>query len=255
MIANYHAHTTRCNHATGTMQEFVESGIRRGLKIFGFSDHTPHYFPGDYYTFMRMRPHELPEYCMDVRRLQRQYQDRIRIHAGLEVEYYPALWNQLLSRAQDLGIEYLILGQHWLGNEMGEPAVSAATTDEQFLRRYCRQVCEAMETGKFTYFAHPDYINFVGDPGIYRHHMRDVVRTAKQTGTPMEINFLGLAFGRHYPNEKLLEVVADEGCPVIFGIDAHAPKHIDNLEPEEKALELVQRFDLQLLETVPLRKP
>ncbi len=254
MIANYHAHTTRCNHAIGTMQEYVESAVQRGLKIFGFSDHTPQYFPGDYYTFMRMRTYELPEYCMEVRRLQREYRGQIQIHAGLEVEYYPAIWDQLLSRVRDNGIEYLILGQHWLGNEMGEPAVSAATFDEQFLRRYCHQVCNAMETGKFTYLAHPDYVNFVGDSKIYRRHMRDLCHTAKETGTPLEINFLGIAFGRHYPNENLLEVAAEEDCPVIFGIDAHAPKHIDNLEPEKKALELVQRFDLKLLDTIPLRK-
>ena len=63
MIANYHSHTTRCNHAKGTEEEFVRCALERGLKIFGFSDHTPQYFSGDYYSFMRMRPEQLEDYC------------------------------------------------------------------------------------------------------------------------------------------------------------------------------------------------
>lgn len=253
MIANYHAHTVRCNHATGTEREFVENAITRGLKIFGFSDHTPQYFPGGYCTFMRMRTYELPEYCADVRRLQREYRDKIQIHLGLEAEYYPAYWEELLSRARDSGVEYMILGQHWLGNELNEPGSATATADESLLRRYCHQVMDALDTGKFTYIAHPDLFNFVGDRSIYRSHMRELVRAARESGTPLELNLLGMAAHRHYPNESFFEVVAEEGCPVILGMDAHAPLHVLKTELEEKAMEMVHRLGLNLLETVPLR--
>jgi len=254
MIANYHTHTRRCNHAIGTEREYVENAIARGLNIFGFSDHTPQYFPGDYYTFMRMRPYELPEYCADVRRLQREYRDRIQIHVGLEVEYYPAYWDQLLPRAQDTGVEYMILGLHWLGNEINEPASLKATADEHLLRRYCYQVMEGLNTGKFTYLAHPDVFHFVGDRKIYHSYMRELVRTAKDCGTPLEINLAGLASGRHYPGEAFFEIAAEENCPVVIGIDAHAPANVLDMEPEIKAMEMVRRLGLNLLETVPLRQ-
>ena len=253
MIANYHAHTVRCNHAVGTEQEYVEAAISRGLKIFGFSDHTPQYFPGDYYTFMRMRPYELPEYCADIRSLQREYGDRIQLHTGLEAEFYPAFWADLLPRARDAGVEYMILGQHWLGNEIGEPGSTAPTADAERLRRYCHQVMDALETGKFTYIAHPDLLNFVGDRNAYRHYMRELICAAKQSHTPLEINLLGMASGRHYPNEAFFEIVAEENCPVILGMDAHAPKHILDTHFEEKALEMVHGLGLTLLDTVELR--
>lgn len=253
MIANYHAHTTRCNHAVGTEAEYVESAISRGLKIFGFSDHTPQYFPGGYCTFMRMRTYELPDYCATVRRLQKEYRDRLQIHLGLEVEYYPAIWGNLIPRLQDMGVEYMILGQHWLGNELGEPGSSAPTEDVHLLQRYCRQVMDAMQTGKITYMAHPDLIHFVGDRKTYQHQIRDLCRVSKETCTPLEINLLGIANNKHYPNEAFWEVVAEEGCQAILGIDAHAPDQIRSLEPEKKALELVGRFDLNLLQTVPLK--
>ena len=253
MIANYHAHTRRCNHAVGTEKEYVETAISRGLKVFGFSDHTPQYFPGDYCTHMRMRTFELPEYCMDIRKLRREYQDQIQILLGLEVEYYPAFWQDLLLRAKDLGVEYMILGQHWLGNEINEHGSAAPTADETLLRRYCRQVCDAMETGKITYIAHPDLINFVGDGKIYRHHIRDLCRVANETGTPLEINLLGMSYGRHYPNPLFWDVAAEEGCSAILGLDAHAPAHILNEDAETQALKMVQQLGLNLLEPAALK--
>lgn len=253
MIANYHSHTTRCNHATGTEEEYVQAAIQRGLKVFGFSDHTPQIFPGNYYTFMRMFPDELPNYCETVRNLRTKYADQIRIPLGLEAEYYPISWPELLPRLQDAGIEYLILGQHWLGNEQNEHGSGGATADESLLRRYCHQVMEALDTGKFTYLAHPDLFRYVGDREIYRRHMRQLARFTRQAGIPLELNLLGLYYGKHYPNEEFLALAAEEGCSIILGIDAHDPAHIRTLEPEQKAMELVRYYGLNLLETVELR--
>ena len=84
MIANYHAHTERCRHASGTEEEYLACAIQRGLKIFGFSDHTPQFFPGDYYSFMRMYPNELENYCQSVRSLQKTYRGQIALPLGLE---------------------------------------------------------------------------------------------------------------------------------------------------------------------------
>ena len=42
MRTNYHTHTTRCLHATGSDEEFVLSAIKGGYQELGFSDHTPH---------------------------------------------------------------------------------------------------------------------------------------------------------------------------------------------------------------------
>lgn len=254
MIANYHAHTPRCNHATGTEREYVETAIRQGLKVFGFSDHSPQYFPGDYYTHMRMRPYQLLDYCAEVHKLQAQYRGQIELPLGLEVEYYPAIWGELLPRLQDAGIEYLILGQHWLGNEIHEHGCAGPTSDENLLRRYCRQVCDAMETGKITYIAHPDIFYFTGCDAVYRKHIRDLCRAAKQMEIPLEINLLGLSYNKHYPNATLWEVAAEEGCQAILGLDAHAPAHITNEETEARALEMVRRLGLELLDTVNLRQ-
>ena len=45
MDYNYHAHTTRCSHATGTEESYIEKAIEGGIRYMGFSDHMPMRFP------------------------------------------------------------------------------------------------------------------------------------------------------------------------------------------------------------------
>ena len=49
---NLHNHTFRCHHATGTDREYIEAAIRNGVRVLGFSDHTPQIFGTDYVSGM-----------------------------------------------------------------------------------------------------------------------------------------------------------------------------------------------------------
>ena len=253
MIANYHTHTPRCHHAQGSEEAYVRCAIEAGLKTLGFSDHTPYPFPDDYISTFRMGVEELPDYANAVRAVQQQFADQIQIHLGVEAEYYPKYFADMVSLLRDNGVEYMILGQHLLGNEVGE-AYCAIPSDEAGLERYCDQSIEAMHTGLFTYFAHPDLVNFLGDPEVYRTHMRRLCKAARSCNLPLEINLLGMKSGRHYPNPLLWELAAEEGCSVILGCDAHQPEALLDGQIERQALELVQKLGLKLLEDVPLRR-
>lgn len=253
MIANYHTHTWRCNHASGTQEEYVEHALKRGLKILGFSDHSPYIFPGEYYSRFRMRMGKLDGYVETVLALREKYRDQLEIPLGLELEYYPGLLPQLLPVLRDKPIEYLLLGQHFVGDEIGEHYSGRPTGEEAILRRYCTQVCDAMHTGLFTYLAHPDLFYFVGDRKVYQRHMRKIIREAKNCGIPLEINLLGLKEGRNYPDRLFWELAAEEGCKVVLGCDAHQPQSLSDTAVENKALEMVRELGLELLETVQLR--
>ena len=253
MRANYHTHTYRCNHAVGSEEDYVVNAIAEGFDILGFSDHTPQIFRDGYRSGIRMGIEELPNYCRVIRELRDRHSEEIRIHVGLEVEYYPALFSDLISAAQDQGVEYLLLGQHFLGNEQNQPYTGAPTADEEILRRYCEQSMDAMQTGAFTYFAHPDLIHFQGDPEIYRKHMRRLCQEAKSCGLPLEMNMLGLWSGRHYPDTRFWAIAAEEGCQAILGWDVHAPDQICRPEAEKTLRMSAKQLGLELLETVEFR--
>lgn len=255
MIANYHTHTWRCNHARGKEYEYVENAIAAGLEILGFSDHSPYIFPQGYTSWFRMNISQLEDYVRTVLKLRDNYRGQIRIPLGLELEYYPALLPQLLPILRDYPMDYFILGQHFVGNEMDAPYSGTHAEDKKLLERYTNQTIDAMQTGLFTYFAHPDLLHYIGDEGFYKEQARRICREAKGCGLPLEINLLGIRDRKHYPRPIFWEAAAEEGCDVILGRDAHEPEALLQKEPELAALELVQAYGLHLLETVELRKP
>lgn len=252
MKVNYHTHTARCRHASGTDEEYVKCAMDAGVKVLGFSDHTPYVFPDGHYSTFRMFMHDLDGYCQSVTQLREQYADCIEIHLGVEAEYYPAFFPELLQILRDHQVEYLILGQHYIGNEIGE-SYSGSPADEENLARYCRQCMDAMQTGLFTYLAHPDLLRFVGDEKVYRHHMKEVCREAKSCGIPLELNLLGIQTNRHYPRDHFWELVSEENCTVVLGRDAHSPEVFLDTATELKALEWVRKYDLKLTEDILLR--
>ena len=122
------------------------------------------------------------------------------------------------------------------------------------MRTYVHQTMEAMNTGLFTYFAHPDLLQFHGDPKIYLRYMRQICREAKSCGIPVEINLLGYRENKWYPNELFYQAAAEEDCPVIIGCDAHAPEVFADTETEAFAREKIRQYGLTLLDTVELKK-
>lgn len=258
MNANFHTHTTRCHHASGTEREYVEAAIANGIKILGFSDHTPYPFPGEgYVQYMRMAMHELEDYVNTVLALRDEYRREIEIHLGLEVEYYPDFFPALLKETANYPIEYFLLAQHNLGNgEITETyTYNPPTEDPERLKRYCSQLIDGMNTGCFTYLAHPDILSYVGDPQIYAEQMRSLCRNAKAANIPLELNFLGIRENRRYPNEHFWKIAGEIGCDVVFGLDAHSPASFQHTDAERKAMELVDRFNLKLLKDITLVNP
>ncbi len=255
MIANYHAHTYRCGHAEGSERDYAEKAAEAGLRTLGISDHTPYDFfdIGPRNRPMRMMPEELPEYADSVRSLAEEYRGKLDILLGVEAEYYPKYFPRLLELLKGSSVQYMILGQHFLNNEVDGQYCGIPCPEASALERYVAQSCEALETGLFTYFAHPDLFRFTGEDAVYVREVRKLCRKARETGTPLEINLLGIRDGRHYPEERFWQVAAEEGNAVILGCDAHQPQWVTDPASEEKAVQMAARLGLELLHEVPLR--
>lgn len=91
MKANYHTHTTRCQHAFGEDREYVEEAIRAGLRTLGFSDHCPWIYQNDFVSNIRMTPQETDGYFASLEKLRKEYEKDIEIFIGFESEYLPEL--------------------------------------------------------------------------------------------------------------------------------------------------------------------
>jgi len=247
MTANFHTHTARCRHARGTDREYVESAIRAGISVLGFSDHSPYYFPDGYYSGHRMRPEETEGYVRSLLSLREEYRDDIAIYIGFEAEYYPKYFDRMLEILSPFPYDYLILGQHYIRNELGGKHVFSDRNEEDLIC-YVDECIEGLNTGRFFYLAHPDVIRFTGDDTVYEREMRRLCLAAKELHIPLEINLLGIRDGRNYPRALFWKIAGEVGCEVILGCDAHEPESIAREDDLTAAEKLIRNYHLKKIE-------
>ncbi|MBQ2956447.1 MAG: histidinol-phosphatase [Clostridia bacterium] len=253
MIVNYHTHTPRCHHAVGQEREYVENAIRAGLKTLGFADHAPMVFEGDYYSNFRMTPAEIEGYVNTLLALREEYKKDINLLIGFETEYYPKYFDKYLQMISPYPIDYIIMGQHFVGNEIGARHNYQPTDSVEQLTEYVDQVLEGLSTGCFSYLAHPDMINFTGSDEAYYAPMKKLCEGAKKLDVPLELNMLGVWEGRIYPCERFFRIAGAVGNDVILGIDAHQPQRILEEDVLNRAHTLADKCGVHLVDDVRLR--
>ena len=251
--ANYHTHTTRCQHAVGTEREYIEAAISAGYTTLGFSDHVPMPYPEGIRSRIRMGMEELPDYISTLLKLREEYADRIRILIGFEVEYFPEYHKALMKALSAYPIDYLILGQHYVPDEFEGFYSGSATDDEEHLKSYVDLTIQGMETGLFSYLAHPDLIHYKGPKEIYRKHMERICRASNDLGIPLEVNILGFYTGRHYPCDMFYKLAVECGCRFILGIDAHNPDMMKQPEDYPGLMEFIHSNGITYTDELELK--
>ncbi len=249
MNYNYHTHTYRCRHANGADEDYVKRAVEGGIKTLGFSDHVPLKFADGSESGFRCPTKEAEEYIESIKALREKYRDKLDIKIGFEMEYYPTLFDKTLEYVKALGAEYLILGQHFLGpeNEGYTHASMVGSDSDEAVKSYADLIVEGINTGVFTYVAHPDVLKFSGDGKVYKAEMRRVCVASKEKDVPLEINLLGVRTDRHYPNPLFWEIAGEVGSPVTFGSDAHEPIDTYDGKSVKKALKMVKKYGLNYI--------
>ena len=254
MDYNLHTHTWRCGHAAGTEEEYIIRALENGIRTMGFSDHMPFRCADGYEeTTTRIPTEQAMDYTRDLRALREKYRDRIKIHIGFEMEYFPDHFEEMLKNARKWGGEFLLLGQHYVVPEHPDGKHSKLPSDDVAeLEAYADSLVSGMETGVFTYVAHPDVFLFTGAPEAYRKAMRKVCVASRQHSVPLEINFYGIRDHRYYPTEAFWEVAGEEQCPVTFGFDAHDAISAYDDASLATALRIVEKYGLNYIGRPPL---
>ena len=226
LTANYHTHTFRCGHAGGTDREYIETAIKAGYKILGFSDHSPMVYDTDHHSGYRMSLEQAEEYFTTLSDLKQEYRDDIEIHIGVEAEYYPATHERFMEFMRQYPCEYMILGQHFLLREEDGVYAGSPRSDSFLLEAYYKNVLDGVKTGDFLYVAHPDLFCFTGKPKVYDREIRAFLTELRALGVPPEINRLGYADRRAYPNPRFWRLAGEAGVAAVIGVDAHHPRHL-----------------------------
>lgn len=227
MRYDLHNHTTRCNHAVGTMDEYIEQAIKRGIDGFGFACHAPMEFDKAY----RMSLSELSEYQDDVLKLKAQYAGVCDIVLGLEVDYLPGYMEESVLNFE---CDYLIGSVHFIEGWGFDNPAFIAEYDRRDLdecwRIYLHETIAMAGCGYFDIVGHFDLFKVFGHQPS-GHVQSDILRTLeaiKESGMTMEINAAGLRkkVAEAYPSAEILRLAHTLEIPITFSSDAHAPEQV-----------------------------
>lgn len=254
MYANYHTHTYLCGHASkDTPEEYVEKAISNGLKILGFSDHSPYIFSEEHISPFRISLKDTEKYVCEIESLKQKYRNNIEIMLGYEMEYYPKEFEKTINFIKQYPCDYLILGQHFTNNEY-DGIYSGTVSTVKTLKTYVNQVIEGINTGVFSCVAHPDLIFYRENLDIYIEEMTKLCIEAKKHNIPFEFNLLGFDEGRAYPFSEFWKIVSQVGNEVIIGSDAHKKERVCKLEIYNKAKRYLSEHDIVPIEKLDIKK-
>jgi histidinol-phosphatase (PHP family) len=120
-MIDYHVHTSLCNHATGTMEQYVRAAVAKGAATICFLDHLTFQEAG---RANAMFPREVPMYVYEARRLARQYRDRISVRVGLEIDFSPRHVDRCREIVDTFDLDVVGSSVHFLdGRRCGQPAI------------------------------------------------------------------------------------------------------------------------------------
>ena len=223
MRIDLHNHTTRCNHAKGSMQNYIERAIELGIDIYGFSEHAPMDFDEHY----RLKFNEMQDYTTDVKTLKEQYKNKIKILLGYEVDYLKGYIDERVIHAN---VDYLIGSVHFLdkwGFDNPEFISEYQNQDIDDIWQSYFDAVEAMaKTGYFDIVGHFDLIKvfqYMPKKDI-RLIAQNALKAIKEAGMVLELNAAGLRkpIKEIYPSPLLLEMAYELNIPITFSSDAHA---------------------------------
>lgn len=223
MKIDLHNHTARCNHATGTVTEYIERAIELGIEVYGFSEHAPMDFDEEY----RVSFDDMHAYETEILKAKERYADRIDIRLGYEVDWLPGHMDDRVLNAE---VDFLVGSVHFLdkwGFDNPEFIGEWETRDVNTVwQDYFEAVTAMIASGYFDVVGHLDLIKLFGDlPSIdLREIARPTLEATAKSGMALEINTAGLRkpVGELYPSRALLEEAFALGIPITFGSDAHA---------------------------------
>lgn len=190
-----HTHTIASGHAYNTLEEMIQAGLSKNLKIMGITEHAPA-MPGTchefYFSNFRLVPRE---------------RNGMRLMLGVEANIMDAQGTLDLRERHLKNMDVVIASLHVACRKPGT------------LEENTEAVINAIKN---------PYVNIIGHPDDSRFPLdyEQVVQAAKENHVLLEVNNSSLSPDSYRPGAKenykrMLELCKQYSVPVIMGSDAH----------------------------------
>ncbi len=239
---DYHTHSYHCNHAIGSLEEYILKAIQIGLPEIGLSDHYPMYLLPEEFHKYAMKKEQLNSYLHDTRELKDKYQNSILIKRALEVDYYTPVFSMYKSAIEPIlsDLDYIIGSIHgitWNGSVIPIDGTFSLPdnydmndSDSLFLKYY-DELNKLVKTDFYDVLGHFDVIKKLNLPTTERSNIWEstlnILDSLEKSSMVVEINTSGLRKQDElYPQPMIIQELIDRNIPLILGSDAHSPEHV-----------------------------
>jgi histidinol-phosphatase (PHP family) len=232
VLADLHVHTSRCGHARGTPEEYVQRAVDLGLSAIGFADHLP--LTDREEPTLTMSTEDLPGYVAEIRELAERAPSGTSIHLGIEADYIPGTEEAVARMLARHPFDYVLGSVHflddWAFDHPGQRDRYEGLDVDAFWGEYFDTLSQAVSSGLFDVVAHADLAKKfdVFPSRDMRGQYEELARTVARANMAVELNTAGLhkPVGEVYPGRDLLHAFHSAGVPITFGSDAHAPEEV-----------------------------
>lgn len=250
---NFHSHTQFCDGRV-PMETMTQAAIAEGFLHWGFSPHSPIPIASP----CNMKSEDVDSYLHEVSRLGSLYGDRIKLYAGMEIDYLCAEWGPANEYFKSLPLDYRIGSVHFIPG--GENFIDVDGSPESFIKKmgtyfdndirrvvnsYYDNLCAMIEAGGFDIVGHLDKIGYNAScfsPGIeeepwYLKRVNEAIDLVIEYKLIAELNTKAWhSASRIFPKECFLPKLMTAGVPIIVSSDAHFPDRVNAGRPEGLAL-------------------
>ncbi len=245
-LFNLHTHSN-FSDGKANAEDVVIEAVNQGLKVLGFSDHSPVPFEN---TFA-IKNENVNNYISTIKSLKEKYQDKIDIYCSMEMDFIPGIIKDFKKTKEELGLDYMIGSVHLVGNNIEKlwfiDGSKVETYDEGLnnyfngdikkgVKTFFYQYNEMIETEVFDIVGHLDKIKmhnrnryFLEEDKWYRDLLMETLTLIKEKSLIVEVNTRGIYKKRSsdfYPSTWILPIMREMNIPVVISSDAHLPNEL-----------------------------
>jgi histidinol-phosphatase (PHP family) len=234
MRVDLHNHTILCNHAQGSVEDFIKKAIELKIDYYGFTEHAPMNFDEKY----RMKLTEKEFYESTLRYYKEKYSNNINILLGYEVDFMQSV--PILDEILSSKVDYLIGSVHFL--ESKNDSLPWGFDNPEFIGKYENKDIDSIWIDYFDairLMAKTSYFDIVGHLDLIKVFKylpkKDIklmaleaLKQIKKSNMTIEINAAGFRkpIKEQYPSMELLQLAYELDIDITFSSDAHALEQV-----------------------------
>ncbi len=235
MRKDYHMHPTALV-APERMESFVQCAVSKNIEEICVTDHMPLSISN---AADRIPRGMVGQYCRKVREIAKQYEDKIRIKCGIEIDFHPSVISEV-ERVLDAGdFDFILASSHMHVFIKDYPRYSF----NDFAALALENSVKAVEYGRFNAISHPDMYRWVFENparfplqndgyNMLKHKdlINELLDKVAKSGMYIEINphfaeaKQDVAYT--YPEETIATWALEKGVRFSYGSDAHSPSSV-----------------------------